>query len=84
MPVACNVLCVCVGGRDGGRGGGGRGREIGGIDQISLSYLQCELDHDNEVSCVDIDPTVTTVASGTVDGEWWWWQESHVTFTMIM
>lgn len=30
--------------------------------------IQFELDHDNEVSCVDMDAGVTMVASGTVDG----------------
>lgn len=30
---------------------------------------QCELDHDNEVTCVDLDREPLRVASGTVDGE---------------
>lgn len=30
--------------------------------------LQCELDHDNEVSCLDLNSAATKVVSGTVDG----------------
>jgi factor associated with neutral sphingomyelinase activation len=30
--------------------------------------LQCELDHDNEVTCIDLDCDALRVASGTVDG----------------
>ena len=34
-----------------------------------FSLSQCELDHDNEVTCVDLDREPLRVASGTVDGE---------------
>ena len=30
--------------------------------------MQCELDHDNEVSCLDLNSAATKVVSGTVDG----------------
>jgi hypothetical protein len=30
--------------------------------------VQCELDHDNEVTCIDLDCDALRVASGTVDG----------------
>ena len=31
-------------------------------------FVQCELDHDNEVSCIDLNSDALKVASGTVDG----------------
>ena len=34
----------------------------------SLFLPQSELDHDNEVSCIDLDCDALRVASGTVDG----------------
>ena len=38
------------------------------LSSLPSFHLQCELDHDNEVSCVDVDTSATRVASGTVDG----------------
>lgn len=37
---------------------------------VCMFSWQCELDHDNEVTCVDLDSDGLKVASGTVDGEW--------------
>ena len=34
-----------------------------------FSDVQCELDHDNEVKCMDLNDDVSKVASGTIDGE---------------
>lgn len=36
---------------------------------MSILVMQCELDHDNEVTCVDLDCDALKVASGTVDGK---------------
>ena len=36
---------------------------------VCVVHMQCELDHDNEVTCVDLDCDALRVASGTVDGE---------------
>lgn len=47
---------------------------LGGGNSLVYSHppfsdVQCELDHDNEVKCMDLDDDVSKVASGTIDGE---------------